>query len=105
MNYSKLFKTIMILILALTLTGNANAQKPDQLTGMSIDTQTLTLDPGDSYTFNPEFTTVAVSGYTPAALQIFSSDERVVHPGEDLNSIVAAGGGEATVYLYSADYL
>ena len=104
MNCSKILKTLLIVVILITLTGSAEAQKPDQLTGMNLDTRELTLDPGQSFTFKPEFTTRPVSGYTPIEMKIFSSDERVVRPGKELNSIEAAGGGEATVYLYSADY-
>ncbi len=115
---------ISVLFCFLSLIGNVSAEL-DEITGMKIPETEITMEIGDLYTFNPQFSTIEVSGAYSIELHIFSSDDSVVEPVEKinpkelkdlsgdayeeavantLNTIKAVGGGTATVMLYSDNY-
>ncbi len=98
------FFIICIILSVLCLAGIAEAQIPDRITEMRLDESQIFLDPGKTYTFRPVFYTEAVNGCIPIGLHIFSADENVVKPGTDLNSIIAVGGGETEVTVFSHNF-
>ena len=104
------FKSFVLLSLVFCLfclTGMAFAQMPDRITGMTLNTNELLLNIGESYRFLPEFQTEEVTGSTNVMLHIYSGDENVVEVSTDLeeyNTIKAVGGGSTRLYLFSAGY-
>ena len=103
----KSFVLLSLVFSLLCLTGMAFAQKPDRIIGMTLETNKLSLEIGESYKFMPDFQTVGEAGFTNAMLHIYSSDENVAAVAtdpEEYNTITAVGGGSAKLFLFSAGY-